>query len=79
HKDWTVTAGASLNFLKVRFERFVPASLGIQRRNFNNQLAPRVAILRKFNKINLYSSVSRGFSPPTTAELLPTGGAINLD
>jgi iron complex outermembrane recepter protein len=79
HKDWTVTAGASLNFLKVRFERFVPASLGIQRRRFNNQLAPRAALLRKFNKINLYTSVSKGFSPPTTAELLPTGGAISLD
>lgn len=79
HKDWTLTAGASLNFLKVRFERFVPASLGLQRRKFNNELAPRVALLRKFNKINLYTSVSKGFSPPTTAELLPTGGAINLD
>lgn len=79
HKDWTVTAGASLNFLKVRFERFVPATLGLQRRRFNNQLAPRVALLRKLNRINLYASVSRGFSPPTTAELLPTGGAINLD
>lgn len=79
HEDWTVTAGASLNFLKVRFERFVPASLGIQRRKFNNELAPRLALLRKFNKINLYTSVSRGFSPPTTAELLPTGGAISLD
>jgi iron complex outermembrane receptor protein len=79
HQEWMLTAGASLNFLKVRFERFVPASLGIQRRRFNNQLAPRVALLRKLGKINLYTSVSRGFSPPTTAELLPTGGAISLD
>jgi iron complex outermembrane recepter protein len=77
--DWTLTAGASLNFLKVRFERFVPASLSIQRRKFNNQLAPRVALLRRLNKLNLYTSVSKGFSPPTTAELLPTGGAISLD
>ena len=79
HQDWTLTAGASLNFLKVRFERFVPSSLGLQRRRFNNQLAPRVALLRKLNRINLYTSLSRGFSPPTTAELLPTGGTINLD
>lgn len=77
--DWTITAGASLNFLRVRFERFVPASLGLQKRRFSNQVAPRVAVLRKFNKVNLYSSVSKGFSPPTTAELLPTGGSINLD
>ncbi|HEY1114229.1 MAG TPA: TonB-dependent receptor [Chitinophagaceae bacterium] len=79
HKAWTVAAGASLNFLKVRFERFLPASIGLQRRRFTNQLAPRLALLRKFNKVNLYTSVSRGFSPPTTSELLPTGGAISLD
>lgn len=79
HKSWTLTAGASLNYLKIRFERFVPAPLGVQERKFSNQVAPRVALLKKFNRINLYSSVSRGFSPPTTAELLPTGGAINLD
>lgn len=79
HRAWTVAAGASLNFLKVRFERFVPASLGLQRRRFTNQVAPRLALLRKLNRVNLYTSVSRGFSPPTTAELLPTGGAISLD
>jgi iron complex outermembrane recepter protein len=79
HRSWTLTAGASLNFLKVRFERFTPATMGAQSRKFTNQVAPRVALLKKFNRINLYTSVSKGFSPPTTAELLPTGGAINLD
>ena len=75
---WAVTAGGSLNFLRLQFERFVPASLGLQRRRFSNQVAPRVALLKKFNQVNAYASVSKGFSPPTTDELLPTGGAINL-
>jgi iron complex outermembrane recepter protein len=79
NKDWTLTAGASLNFLRVKFERFAPASLGKLTKVFNNQVAPRVALLRKINKVNVYTSIGRGFSPPTTAELLPTGGAINLD
>ncbi|WP_165958013.1 TonB-dependent receptor [Segetibacter sp. 3557_3] len=78
-KNWTLTAGASVNFLRVNFERFAPASLGKQVKNFGNQIAPRIAILRKLGKLNVYSSVSRGFSPPTTSELLPTGGAVNLD
>jgi iron complex outermembrane receptor protein len=30
------------------------------------------------NDINVFSSISKGFSPPTTAELIPTGGAVNL-
>lgn len=79
NKDWTITASTSLNLLQVNFERFSPASSGKQKRNFNNELAPRFSILKKFRQVNVYTSVARGFSPPTTAELIPTGGAANLD
>jgi iron complex outermembrane receptor protein len=79
NKDWTIMAGASLNLLTVNFERFAPASLGREKRTFSNQLAPRFAILKKFYRFNVYSSIAKGFSPPTTAELIPTGGAANLD
>jgi iron complex outermembrane recepter protein len=78
-KQWTITAGASLNYLKVRLERFVPASLGKQASDFSNQVAPRLSVARRFNELTLYSSIAKGFSPPTTAELLPTGGSINLN
>jgi iron complex outermembrane receptor protein len=77
-KKWTVITGASWNTLRVKFQRFTPSTLGKQNRTFNNEIAPRFTILRKFNSINIYASVAKGFSPPTTAELLPTGGAINL-
>lgn len=77
-KNLTIIAGASWNTLKIKFQRFTPATPGKQNRSFNNEIAPRLAIMKKFRSINLYSSVSKGFSPPTTAELLPTGGAINL-
>ncbi len=77
-KSWTIIGGASFNTLRVKFERFTPAPLGKQNRTFNNEIAPRLAVMKKFRNINLYASVARGFSPPTTAELLPTGGAINF-
>lgn len=81
-EGWTLQAGGSWNWLRVRFQRFTPASLGRQERRFDNEIAPRFAIMKKFqtltNTINIYSSISKGFSPPTTAELLPTGGSINL-
>jgi Outer membrane receptor proteins, mostly Fe transport len=77
-KSWTIVTGASFNKLRVKFERFAPGSLGKQNRTFNNEIAPRLAVMKKFGNINLYTSVAKGFSPPTTAELLPTGGAINL-
>lgn len=81
-QGWLLIGGASWNALRVRFERFTPAPLGLQKRRFNNEIAPRVALMKKFqiasHEVNLYSGISKGFSPPTTAELLPTGGAINL-
>lgn len=78
-KGWTITASASLNFLQVNFERFSPTSSGKQKRTFSNQVAPRFAVLKKFRNINIYTSIAKGFSPPTTAELVPTGGAANLE
>lgn len=77
-KSWTIVTGASFNKLRVKFERFTPAALGKQSRTFNNEIAPRLSVMKKFKTINLYTSVAKGFSPPTTAELLPTGGAINF-
>jgi iron complex outermembrane receptor protein len=78
-EGWILTAGASLNFLRIQFERFSPATSGKQIRRFSNNIAPRIAILKKLNALSVYASVSKGFSTPTTTELLPTGGAVNLD
>ena len=78
-RDWTVTAGASWNVLKIRFQRYTPRASGEQIRKFDNEIAPRVSLSKRFNNITLYTSVAKGFSPPTTAELVPTGGAVNLD
>lgn len=77
--NWMVTAGASWNVLKVRFQRYTPRASGEQIRKFGNEIAPRLSLSKRFNNITLYTSVAKGFSPPTTAELVPTGGAVNLD
>jgi iron complex outermembrane recepter protein len=81
-EGWSLIGGASFNTLLIRFQRFNPAPLGFQKRKFSNEVVPRFALMKKLkagpNDINIYSSISKGFSPPTTAELLPTGGAINL-
>jgi iron complex outermembrane receptor protein len=77
-KGWTILTGASFNTFRVKFQRFVPASLGKQNRKFNNEIAPRFSLMKKLNRVNIYTSVAKGFSPPTVAELLPTGGLINI-
>ncbi|WP_121355162.1 TonB-dependent receptor [Flavisolibacter nicotianae] len=73
-----VTAGASLNGSTLRFRRSAPTPGRVMNRTLNNQLTPRLAIARKWTNLTLYSSVSKGFSPPTSAELLPSGSDINF-
>ena len=77
-KNWELTAGASLNGSQLRFRRAFPTPLPEQSRTLNDQVTPRLAIARKFSAVTVYTSVSQGFSPPTSAELLPSGSAVNL-
>ena len=77
-KNWTLIAGASWNTLQVRFQRFMPNPLPKQKRTFNNQTAPRLSLMRKVKQVNFYTSIAKGFSSPSTDELLPTGGVINF-
>ena len=77
-QDWTFTAGVSINKSSVRITRLsVPGFVPVQK-DYSNQWAPRVAISKKiFGNILLYGSISKGFSPPTSAELLPSTRVIS--
>jgi iron complex outermembrane receptor protein len=77
--NWSLEAGASINQYKINFQQFFPAPLPQQKRTFNNEIAPRFSVLHRLKRVTLYSSVSKGFSSPTTAEAVPTGSAVNLD
>ncbi len=77
NSGWFFLAGLSANWLKVDFARFTPALQGNESVRFRNELAPRITLMKRLEKISLYTGLSRGFSPPTTGELLPTGGTIN--
>ncbi|RYF78008.1 MAG: TonB-dependent receptor, partial [Chitinophagaceae bacterium] len=43
-----------------------------------HEFAPRVSLSRKWKNWTVYSGIAKGFSPPTSAELVPSGSAINL-
>jgi iron complex outermembrane receptor protein len=77
--NWLLLLGISTNQRRVDFRIFEPTVLPEQNKKFNNELAPRLALLKKWKKLTAYTSVSRGFSPPTTEELFPSGGEINLE
>jgi iron complex outermembrane receptor protein len=71
------TGGISLNNNFLRFSRLSSYPVRSQTFSYYNEMAPRFSVLKKFkNDLSLLASVSRGFSPPTIAELLPSTGII---
>jgi iron complex outermembrane recepter protein len=80
HEKWIATAGVSMNKSKVGFTRLSVYPVTSQSRTYQNELAPRFSLLRKFgNDFSLLATISKGFSPPTVAELLPSTGTISTD
>lgn len=77
--NWVITGGLSYNLMNVQLQRFSnPASY--QKRKYNNEFAPRIAVLKKLlPSLSVYGSVAKGYSPPTNAELLPSTGVISTD
>lgn len=74
---WTLTGGASFNKSSVQFTRVSVLPSVTQKMDFENKIAPRIAVLKKvFRDVALYASASRGFSTPTVAELLRSSGII---
>ena len=76
---WIITGGASINKLGLQFRRFSAIPTVKDNRNFNNEITPRFALLKKLNKkVSLYGSVARGFSAPTKDEVLPSTDDFNI-
>lgn len=75
--DYFITLGGSVNFVKY-FDR--PLAADKMSIHFNPELSPRIAVLKKISpSFSLYGNVSRGFSPPTFSEALPSTGVFNPD
>jgi len=74
-----LTVGSSANFLNYKFNRVggIPP-IGEQTRNFEPVVSPRIAVLKKFSEsLSLFASASKGFSPPSLAEVRPSSGVYN--
>ncbi|HEX6845841.1 MAG TPA: TonB-dependent receptor [Chitinophagaceae bacterium] len=78
--DINITAGLSLNRAVIKIKRLSIPSLPEQKRAYENESAPRLAISKKiFDEFYLYGSVAKGFSPPTVGEVLPSTSIISTD
>lgn len=76
--SWILTAGASINKSKVAFTRLSSYPVLKQNRTYQNEVSPRLALQKKLGSSNtVFASISKGFSPPTISELLPSTGVIS--
>lgn len=74
---WFYTAGIGFSKSKINFTRLSDYSVRKQYFAYKNELAPRFSVLHRLSiNTSLLATVSKGFSPPTIAELLPSTGVI---
>lgn len=77
-QKWFYTAGLSFTKSRLVFSRLSQYPVQEQVFSYKNELAPRFSVMKKFEKgLSVLATVSKGFSPPTVAELLPSTGVIN--
>ncbi len=77
-KSFYLTIGGSGNFLNYDFSALLENPSIKQQRKFSPVFSPRVALLKKLSAtFSLYGSFSKGFSPPSLAEVRPSTGAYN--
>jgi iron complex outermembrane receptor protein len=80
NKGWILTAGSSLNKTHIAITRLSNVPNFNFSGKFNNELAPRITLLKSINKkLSVYGIVSKGYSPPTVSELLPSTSVINTE
>jgi iron complex outermembrane recepter protein len=76
--NWFFSAGASLNILKYEYNHLDPQPGVKQTREFSKEFSPRIAILKKLNEsVSAYANYSRGYSPPSLAEVRPSTNNYN--
>ncbi len=75
---WVFSAGASLNKQKVEFSRLNSYPVLRQQRSYQDEISPRLTVLKRItNEFSVSGTISKGFSPPTISELLPSTGNIS--
>lgn len=73
-----IELSSSLNFFNYKYESFFPAIVTEQKRKFSAQLMPKLAVSYLINpELSIRGSLSKGYSPPTLAEVRSSDNNIN--
>ena len=77
---WLIELGSSLNFFDYSYQSYFPTNIAARNRNFSARLMPKLASSFLVNaNFAVRASVSRGYSPPTLAEVRSSDNIINTD
>jgi iron complex outermembrane recepter protein len=73
-----ITAGVSINKSSIEITRLSVPLFTPVKKTYSSEWAPRLAVSKKlFANLWMYASISKGFSPPTSAEILPSTSVIS--
>ncbi len=73
-----INAGVSYNNYNYAFTRLNQRPVNTINKTFDPVVVPRISLLKKINKnYSLYATVSKGYSPPTIDEIVPSAGIFN--
>ena len=77
-ENFIINAGLSYNNYRYGFTRLNNLPLKETNKTFDPVLVPRISLLKKIGDYySVYASVSKGYSPPTIDEIVPSTGVFN--
>ncbi|WP_199139162.1 TonB-dependent receptor [Pedobacter sp. ASV12] len=75
---WLIELGSSLNFFRYSYQSYFSLNIAKRKRNFDAQWMPKIGSSFLVNaNLSLRASVSKGYSPPTLAEVRSSDNIIN--
>jgi iron complex outermembrane recepter protein len=77
--SWFFITGASVTNAKLNITRLNRYPVTPQKRNYSNEVAPMFSLMKRLNKLSWFITLSKGFSPPTVSEVLPSTGVISTE
>lgn len=76
---WHPAGGVSWNSNRVTIDRETDVPASSFTTDYRGEWCPRFSLAKTFSSYTVYGLISKGFSPPTTSELLPSTSVINKE
>ncbi len=78
NQQWLIELGTSLNLFNYSYQSYFPQAVAQKTRNFSTTLMPKLALSYLINANTTWrASASKGYSPPTLAEVRSSDNIIN--